>query len=162
MTTTYKLSDGYTQFDLVQAARDHLFSAATLFEGDVRGLDSAGYLAHLGIELLLKALLLGATGEFPDKHSLLKLVESVKIALPGFTIPPPYPDVLPVLDRYYRLRYPDHSLPGLSQGDWPVIKEIVDALEAHLPESIRRAAHTPARDSKGGRRIIRTREDLWR
>jgi hypothetical protein len=58
MGKAFSAKDGYAQIDLVQFSRDHLFAAETLFNLDVRTLDSAGYLAQLGIELLLKALLL--------------------------------------------------------------------------------------------------------
>src|SRR5436190_23698313 len=62
-------SDGYTERDLLQSATDHLASARRLFEGGPRCFDSAGYLSHLGIELILKAFLLHRDGEFPGEHS---------------------------------------------------------------------------------------------
>jgi HEPN domain-containing protein len=106
MPRNFTAAAGYTQLDLLQFARDHLFAAEKLFGLGVRTLDSAGYLAQLGIELLLKALLLGATGAFRDEQSILKLCCKVKHVVPSFKIPEPYSDVLPLLDRYYELRYP--------------------------------------------------------
>jgi hypothetical protein len=49
----FSRSDGYTEQDLLQSATDHLASARRLFEGGPRCFDSAGYLSHLGIELIL-------------------------------------------------------------------------------------------------------------
>jgi HEPN domain-containing protein len=154
----YRRSDGYTEIALVQFARDHLFAAEKLFHLGVRTLDSAAYLAQLGIEILLKALLLSATDEFPQEHSLLKLGCEVKKAIPSFEIAEPYSDVLPLLNRYYYLRYPAPSnVPGVTQGDWPVIKHIVDLIERHLPEQVRHSPDTSSADKKAGRKIIRGR-----
>jgi hypothetical protein len=82
---------GYRPIDLLHAATDHLFAANVLFSSsdfflavgmlDVdfeapRCLDSAGYLSHLGLELLLKAFLLLVTGSFRDDHSLANLLRA--------------------------------------------------------------------------------------
>ena len=160
MVKLYSVADGYSETDLVQFSRDHLFAAETLFASDVRCLDSAGYLSHLGIELLLKALLLGATGSFPNEHSLLTLGCSVKRAIPEFALPSWYIDVLPLLDRYYDLRYPTPStLPGIAQGDWPVIKEMATLMERYLPDAVIQSNTQDAR-YKAGRKIIRRRSDI--
>jgi hypothetical protein len=70
---------GYRLIDLLHAASDHLFAANVLFSaGDFfavigildvaveapRCLDSAGYLSHLGIELLLKLFCSTAQANF--------------------------------------------------------------------------------------------------
>jgi HEPN domain-containing protein len=162
MPKLYSAADGYKQGDLVQFSRDHLFAAEKLFVDDVRCLDSAGYLSHLGIELLLKALLLGTTGAFPNEHSLLTLGCCVKRAIPEFGLPSFYLDVLPLLDRYYELRYPTPSkLPGVVQGDWPVIREVATVVEQYLPDEVR-ASMSQEASCKGGRKIIRQRSDIWK
>jgi hypothetical protein len=68
MAKTFTAAGGYTQLDLVQFSRDHLFAAQKLFNLDVRTLDSAGYLAQLGIELLLKVLPLTRKRGFLDQR----------------------------------------------------------------------------------------------
>ena len=161
MPKTYSEEDGYTQAELLRFSRDHLFAAERFFAGGVRCLDSAGYLSHLGIELLLKAVLLGATRQFPNEHSLLKLGCSVKRAIPAFELPTLFVDVLPLLDRYYELRYPTPSkLPGIAQGDWPVIADVATLIEQYLPDAICESASQDA-SHKAGRKIIRRRSDLW-
>jgi len=163
MVKTYSAADGYKDVDLVQFARDHLFAAEKLFELGIRTLDSAACLAQLGIEILLKALLLGATGQFPNEHSITKLGCQVKQAVPSFEIPSPYSDVFPLLDRYYELRYPAPSdMPGIAQGDWPVIKHIIDLIEQHLPEDARHSPNSDSASNKGERKIMRSRSDLWK
>jgi len=65
--------DEYQVVDLLQAAIDHLASAKALFERGPRCYDSAGYLAHLGFELIFKAVLLQTACRFPDTHSFSTL-----------------------------------------------------------------------------------------
>ncbi len=69
--------DGYNEKELLQYAIDHLKSARVLFEKHYDLYDSAGYLSHLGIEMILKAMLLNRKGEFPGVHKLKFLFESL-------------------------------------------------------------------------------------
>lgn len=159
----FKASDGYQPADLVHFARDHLFAAKALFELDVRTLDSAGYLSQLGMELLFKALLLHLSGQFPGEHSLQNLYGKVQRVQPSFKIPNPYSDVLPLLDRYYELRYSAPSnLPGVAKGDWPVIAEVVRLIDEQLPAELRETVDSSSAKRKAGRKIIRRREDIWK
>ncbi len=54
----FKRQDGFPELELFHAAADHLASARALFELHPRAYNSAGYLSRLGIELLMKALIL--------------------------------------------------------------------------------------------------------
>ena len=58
MRGEFTAADGCTTRDLVTYPRDHMASARVLFQKSFDCYDSAGYLSHLGIELLLKAFLL--------------------------------------------------------------------------------------------------------
>jgi hypothetical protein len=101
---------------------------------------------------------LGATGKFPNEHSIIELGYQVKQAIPSFEIPSPYSDVLPLLDRYYELRYPAPSdVPGIAQGDWPVIKHIADLIEQHLPEQVRHSADTSSANKNNEAGVCRAR-----
>ncbi len=57
-------------------------SALVLFDASPYCLDSAGYLSHLSIELLLKVLLLAVKGEFPATHSVQQLFRDLQRELP--------------------------------------------------------------------------------
>jgi HEPN domain-containing protein len=92
----YRRSHGYTERDLLHSATDHLASARRLFESGPRCFDSAGYLSHLGIELILKAFLLNRTDAFPNDHSLARLLSLLRIgrsrrsSIPRITQPSPF------------------------------------------------------------------------
>lgn len=64
---------GFSEMSLLHAAVDHFTSAKVLFDKNPRCYDSAGYLCHLGIELVLKTKILFLSDEFPNEHSQTKL-----------------------------------------------------------------------------------------
>jgi HEPN domain-containing protein len=74
----FSRQDGFSELGLLHAAADYLGSAKLLFDRSPRCFDSAGYLCHLGIELVLKAMLLNICNEFPNDHSLTKLSELIE------------------------------------------------------------------------------------
>ncbi len=64
--------------DLLQYALDHIDAAELLIKTDLRFLDSAGYLAHMGIELLLKSWILHISDSFKGIHELIELFKQLK------------------------------------------------------------------------------------
>lgn len=52
----FKISDGYSVGDFLHYRFDNIAAAELLLGTNARYFDSGGYLAHLGLELLLKAL----------------------------------------------------------------------------------------------------------
>jgi len=158
----FSRADGYSETDLLVASRDHLLSALLLFEeGSLYGLDSAGYLSHLSLELLLKATLLFLEDKFPECHDLEQLLRRLQAAGLKLNIPVAQDDVVKRLRAFYGLRYPDPTTPvSISQPDAPLIRDTWDSLWAQLPEALR--ARMPelyevGRDGrlrKGGRAIM--------
>ena len=67
----------FTPADLLQAGIDHLSAAELLLKNDSIFFDSAGYLAHIGIELLLKSFILYINREFEGIHSLKDLTHQL-------------------------------------------------------------------------------------
>jgi HEPN domain-containing protein len=171
----FKTAEGYRSSDLAQFGWDHLYAARILFQtGGIPCLDSAGYLAQLGLELLLKALLLEIDGEFPEEHSLQELWRMVQAKRLGLQLQQAHADVFPILDRYYQLRYPSPKtlpgvssgdwlpgvssgdwLPGVSSGDWEIIKDIAEFIRAEFSPSLREVGDSQRSTKKGGRDIIR-------
>jgi HEPN domain-containing protein len=156
----FKIAEGYSSSDLAQFGWDHLHAARILFQtGGIPCLDSAGYLAQLGLELLLKALLLEVNGGFPEEHSLKELWRMVQNEHPGLQLQQAHADVFPILDRYYQLRYPSpKTLPGISSGDWEIIKDIAEFIRAEFSPSLQEVGDSQRSTKKGGRDIIRRPE----
>lgn len=76
MAKKFTEKQGYSPRDLFHFGIDHLESGRILYtQGPASSFDSAGYLAHLGIELLLKAWHLHQFKRFENEHSLVKLYE---------------------------------------------------------------------------------------
>ena len=155
----YRYTDGYRSADLLQAATDHLSAAKTLFNDEhVEHLDSAGYLAHLGVELILKAMLLNKTKEFPETHSLQGLLGQVVTNFPAASLrgkDSPYRDILIALDRFYDLRYPSPTVsPGISRGDWDAIKLLVERLRGAMPLELREEFDLRGQVNKSGRVVV--------
>jgi HEPN domain-containing protein len=93
-------------------------------------LDSAGYLSHLGIELLLKALLLDSTGEFHDDHSLSQLLAKLKSKGVELRVDAKQRTTLSRLDEFHRLRYPDVvDSPSVGDLDFIALHSLFSASE---------------------------------
>jgi hypothetical protein len=75
---TFTKEQGYNPQDLIHYALDHFNVAENLFKTNPSYYDSAGYLVHMGFELLLKAWHLEGFGKFLGIHSLSKLVNQIK------------------------------------------------------------------------------------
>jgi HEPN domain-containing protein len=101
--------DGFTELNLLQAASDHLESAKMLFDRHFRCFDSAGYLCHLGIELVLKAILLNICNEFPNEHYLSKLSGLNAKQCVKVNYERKHSDTIKMLDNFNELRYPNPS-----------------------------------------------------
>jgi hypothetical protein len=168
-------SDGYNPIDLLQASSDHLSSANVLFSiGDFfnhlgfldvdleapRCLDSAGYLSHLGVELLLKALLLHFSGSFPDEHSLRKLLSALKQNEIPLVLTQEQLETLKELDRLYELRYPNpQNMPSIGSMAWPRIHSLWSAIGERLPAELIVAVQTLDRTKKFGRVLMKKQKE---
>lgn len=166
---------GYRAIDLLHAASDHLFSANVLFsisgffravgilDVDVeapRCLDSAGYLSHLGIELLLKTFLLRLTGNFRDFHSLTSLLRTLEANGVKFGLNEEQFATVKQLDEWYHLRYPQTTAsPSVGDLDWPGIHSLFSALVERLPEDLQRDLMNLDRTKKFGRVLMRKPKD---
>lgn len=156
----FRAADGYRTVDLLHAAIDHSRSAGVLFEKNPLCYDSAGYLSHIGIELIFKALLLHSVGRFPAEHSLKKLQRLMRASGIKLALSRKHRSVLAMLDGFSRLRYPHPNYnPEIGSDDWTSILELYAHLAEQLPvdlqEQIRRISGT----EKFGRILMRKRKD---
>ena len=106
MAKEFTSEQGYRPRDLLHASIDHLDAAQILFEHGPRTLDSAGYLSHLGIELLLKALLLDRNDRFPSTHDLHDLLSKVEESGALLDLSAEHLETVALLDQFSSLRYP--------------------------------------------------------
>jgi HEPN domain-containing protein len=171
----FTAADGYTTRDLVAYARDHVASARVLFQTSFDCFDSAGYLSHLGIELLLKAFLLHHTGRFPNEHDLVRLVSLVWERDPTIVLSDAEQRVLAQVNTFNFSRYPVPTRPvPIGDEDWDGIEQLWRALVCRLPPTLQeemRSKFVPTPDDlqsctdgdtvmvKGNRVLMRRRKD---
>lgn len=115
--------DGFEAGDLLHCGQNHLSAAEALFAGSPSFYDSAGYLAHMGIELLLKGWLLEVAGEFPGVHRISDLWTDLMKRHGAPTLTENETNLLMKLDQFGTLRYPNKKAPTeVGTEDWELIK----------------------------------------
>jgi len=145
-------TDGYIEKDLIQFGVDHIFSAELLFKENPRTFDSAGYLCHLGFELIFKAIILMQNEYFEDIHALKCMLPTVKNYI---SFSKKQEEIIDCIDTYSELRYPNTMNPyEVGDDDWERIialfSYIIDALPMKLKEDIKSIDFT----KKGGRILM--------
>ena len=158
MPKEYKAEDGFQTQDLLHASRDHFISSERLFKlGETEYLDSAVYLAHLSVELLLKSFLLHKTGSFPETHSLEGLIGQVASHYPAAKqkgVNVGYRNILIALDRFYELRYPNRGQsPGICKGDFEAIEMLYEQLKSAMPKTLKEEFNSISKTEKYGREV---------
>jgi HEPN domain-containing protein len=111
MTRIFTVKDGLKPADLVHCALDHLSAADFLFKSGPHHFDSAGYLAHIGIEMLLKGWLLQTNKSFEGTHNLISLHKALVEISATKELNDESKEVLVKLDGYEQLRYPNLNSP---------------------------------------------------
>src|SRR4030042_2595452 len=143
--------DGYTEKDLLHYAVDHLKSAKVLFEKHYDLYDSAGYLSHLGIEMILKAMLLNREGEFPGVHKLGLLFRRLE----DISLTNEQERLIKKLDKFERLRYPNpRKAIEIGDEDWDRIHYFVLYFFAKFPKKLQEEFKKIDRTKKGGRIVM--------
>jgi HEPN domain-containing protein len=144
--------NGYTEKDLLHYAIDHLKSAKVLFEGPYDLYDSAGYLSHLGIEMILKSMLLNRKGEFPGVHKLGRLCRHLKQDIP---LTNEQKRLIKKLDQFEELRYPNpQKAMEIGDEDWESINSLANFLLGKLPKKLREEFKEIDPTKKGGRIVM--------
>ena len=153
---TFTTADGLLPVDLVHCGLDHITSAQVLFNSDPSHYDSAGYLAHIGVELLFKGWLLETTGRFEGIHNLCALHRQLVNSVGAPALDDQSFAALRLLDEYESLRYPNRKHPTeVGQGHWSVIEALVGAFCRSLPMSIERELNAVEFGHKAGRVLMK-------
>lgn len=149
----FKTSDGFKSDDLLKYAIDHLRSANLLFDRNPIYFDSGGYLSHLGLELILKSILLNTNGEFPAIHDLKRLYKIAKKS--GFKLKKAEEEMLKKANQFYYLRYANPKKPiEIGDEDWKTIESAANSLLSSLPEDTLKELYDTDYYEKGGRILM--------
>jgi|ERR1017187_1401022 HEPN domain-containing protein len=160
MPRTFSAKDGVVAVDLLHCGVDHLDAAKTLFGGNPSHFDSAGYLAHIGTELLLKAWLLHSTGQFEGIHNCKDLFEML-VKQCGATSPTEENlAALTLLDQHESLRYPNRNAPTeVGTEQWNLIEAFVGYVCRSMPKELSEELGKVKAGSKSGRVLMRKKID---
>ena len=151
----FTAADGLTVADLLHFGFDHTASAKVLIERNARHYDSAGYLAHLGIECLLKAWHLHAFEKYQGVHGLEVLWNGLRANAEVHQLSTKDLKTLHVLDNYAELRYPTLNSPlEIGSDDWPNMSALERALLRRMPKALKEVIAGLHWSKKGGRVLM--------
>lgn len=156
MKKVYKRSDGFNEEDLLHFGYGHIEAAYALFKDDPLFLDSAGYLAHLGTELVLKACHLHLFDQFKESHNLINLFDELKSDGSSFDIGKNNLDFLKELDKFYLLRYPRRKEGPIEVGTDMVaqFEDLLKSLWQVFPDKIIEVYNRIDTTKKAGRVLM--------
>jgi HEPN domain-containing protein len=156
MPRKYSQKDGLSPLELLRAGIDHLNASEALFKGSPSHYDSAGYLAQLGVELLLKSWLLFVAGEFEGVHQLASLHANLVSCRAANRLSPQDTETMRLLDGYSELRYPNLDQPidvGTEQQAHNA--KLIDTLWNQMPDALCEALQSVNPLEKGGRVLMK-------
>ncbi len=152
----FRRSDGYTEASLAEAARDHMRAALILFEKGPFYYDSAGYLAHLAIELLFKVMLLLVRDEFPGEHDLQALLRLLHQEIPDLEVTEAGEHAVSLVNRFKELRYPKPEDPiEIGSDNVDLFARLYSTFWEFIPEEVRPTVDSTGWVTKGGRVLMR-------
>ncbi|QBQ56283.1 HEPN domain-containing protein [Nitrosococcus wardiae] len=162
MAKKYNLSN-YNPEDLLQSGHHHLWSASLLFSSHPFLFDSAGYLAHMALELVLKSWLLHENSQFVAIHSLPSLIKEIQKTDTDFSLSEREQQTLEYLSNFVELRYPSKNYPiEIGSEDIEQIYELADKIWQHLPETLVRSYENISEGKKGNRILMKRPSDIPR
>jgi HEPN domain-containing protein len=153
---TYTKNDGFTVEDMLHFGYGHIDAACALFNDDSAFLDSAGYLAHLGTEVLLKAWHLHLFGQFKNTHNLTTLYDELKAHDSKIDIGAKNVAFLRELDEFYSLRYPPRREGPIEVGSDMLAQfnELLASFWQLFPDEIVEIYNRISPTKKGGRILM--------
>jgi HEPN domain len=156
MVRVFTKADGLDPMDLLHSSYDHHRAANVLFQGSPSHFDSAGYLEHMSVELLLKAWLLQVANSFVGHHRLCDLYAELVTKHRAPELTSQGQAVMTLLDEYEQLRYPNRNNPvEVGTEQQPLINMLVDLLREQLPGDMLEALKSVNPLEKGGRVLMK-------
>ncbi len=157
--------DDYNAADLLQGGLDHIKAAELLLRQSPEVFDSAGYLAHMGFELMLKSWMLHSTGSFKGIHSLEALIKDMQENKLQISLTEKEQQTLAYLKSFEELRYPtirNRNSVEIGSEDIDQIYELADAIWQQMPEKlIEEHEHIPP-GKKCGRVFMKRSKNIKR
>lgn len=152
----YTEKDGYNVEDLLHFGYGHVDAARALFQDNPAFLDSAGYLAHLGVELILKAWHLAWFGKFDNTHNLIALFIALKEKDAALDVGTNNEEFLCELNKFYLLRYPRRN-DGIEVGSDQLdsLDVLLNALWKAMPKELVEIYENLDHTKKGGRVLMK-------
>ncbi len=137
MARRFTHTDGIRPTDLLHCGLDHLGAAQTLFDTGPHFYDSAGYLAHLGIEMLIKGWTLEVCGSFLGVHDLEDLYAELERQGQAAPLDANLAPILEKLSGYEELRYPNLLAPTeVGSNDWPDVARLAGHICQSMPKAL--------------------------
>jgi HEPN domain-containing protein len=152
--------DGLIPSDFLHSGLDSITAAKVLFDSSPDHFDSGGYLAHIAVELLIKAWLLEAAGEFEGIHNLETLYSRLVEKHGATPLSDEHQATMKMLDGFEQLRYPNRKEPvEIGDTDFPGIDALIGHLCRSMPEAISKALEQEQGGNfrKGGRILMKKR-----
>lgn len=150
--------DGLVPSDFLHSALDHMTATKLLFDSTPDHYDSGGYLAHIAVELLIKAWLLKTASEFEGVHNLKVLYGQLVEKRGVSPLSKEHQATVKMLDKFEQLRYPNRKVPvEIGDSDFPGIDALVGHLCRSMPEAIPKALEQAQGEHirKGGRVLMK-------
>lgn len=145
----------YIPKELLHFGIDHLNAAKLLYNSSPSFYDSAGYLSHLGIELILKACCLHSKKEHPKVHKLVDLWNKIA-SFKQLSLQKENIEWLKELDQHYNLRYPAECAPiETGSDDWNKTEKLFLELYSLMPSSLREQIEKLQLNKKGHRTLMK-------
>lgn len=156
MTKKFSRGDNWEESMLFEYAKRHLVAAEVIFTNQdintyVLSVSSAGYLCHLGIELLLKACWLHQEDFFENEHSLLILIKKINY----LNLNERLMVFLSNIELFNEMRYPQDlsavrvvedadvntNLPSeIGDHDWVGTIELLHEIQKQMPDDLQEIA----------------------
>ncbi len=148
-------SEDFSASDLLYFGYSNLQAAEILFEEKkAHLLDSAGYLAYLAFELILKAWLIHLQGTFKENHNINRMLELIKDLDPAIKLNKKEERIFNYISHFKTLRYPNCPQPSnIGDGDFDIIKKLDDALWREMPDELKGAYKKINSTLKGNRAL---------
>ena len=151
--------------DLLQAGLDHLKAVEILLRESPAVFDSAGYLAHLGIELMLKSWMINSIGSFEAMHSLKQLIRDMEKEYCKLYLDERELQTLMYIEKFEELRYPSLTLRNpieIGSEDINQIYELADAIWQQMPDKLVKEYEEMPKGKKSGRVFMKRSKNIAR
>lgn len=154
ITRRFSVNDGYNVGDFLHYGFDNVAAAELLLKTNARYFDAAGYLAHLGLELILKAWHLHAFDQFEEGHDLSDLWGKLQQHDQKLALDEESSIALGRINKYFTLRYPGPAIQEIGSDDLNGLLKLQKDICFQMPEKMHKTMDKLTWGKKGGRILM--------